>query len=250
MIPKTTVKLIKSLHIKKYRVNEQLFLVEGKKNILELANSDFHIHFLVSTPEFFKEHGTLLGDRVQWYQCGETELTRLSVLEHNNTVLAVVRQHPVEEVIPGMKGKIVLALDDIRDPGNLGTILRIADWYGIRQVIASSGTSEFYNPKVIQASMGSFTRVKVCYTDLEKYLKDFDGPVMGTFMEGENIHESTSMIKEGIIVFGNEARGISPALIKHVDKKVTIPRYGQAESLNVAISCAIVLDNIKRWANE
>ena len=161
MIPKSTVKLIKSLHIKKYRVNEQLFLVEGKKNVLELVKSDFRIQFIVSTPAFFSDHQALFGDHVIWHQCDETELTRLSVLEHNNTVMAVVRQQPVDRRFPKMNGEIILALDDIRDPGNLGTILRIADWYGIQHVVASPQTSEFYNPKVIQASMGSFTRVKI-----------------------------------------------------------------------------------------
>jgi TrmH family RNA methyltransferase len=136
-------------------------------------------------------------------------------------------------------------LDDIRDPGNLGTIMRVADWYGINKIVASEETADVYNSKVIQSSMGSFTRVNIFYTDLGRYLSESTTPVFGAFLDGENVHE-INFGKGGLIIIGNEAKGISEAVEKFVTKRITIPRFGQAESLNAAIATAVICDNVRR----
>jgi RNA methyltransferase, TrmH family len=143
------------------------------------------------------------------------------------------------------KGELVIALDEVRDPGNLGTIIRIADWYGINKLVFSTHSAEFYNPKVIQATMGSFTRVEFFYADLNEVFSQWKLPVFGAFLDGENIHQM-GKINPGVILMGNESNGISSDLAKQVNHKVTIPGYGQAESLNVAIATAIICDNFKR----
>ena len=141
---------------------------------------------------------------------------------------------------------IHLVLDDIRDPGNLGTIIRTADWYGINKIIASSETADFYNPKVISATMGSFTRTKIFYTGLESYLAGQTGrPIYGAFLHGNSIYQ-TDFSSGGFLVIGNESRGISERLEPHITERITIPRIGKAESLNAAIATAVVLDNIRR----
>jgi TrmH family RNA methyltransferase len=136
-------------------------------------------------------------------------------------------------------------LDDVRDPGNLGTIIRTADWYGVTTIIASEETADTYNAKVIQSSMGSFTRVHMYYTNLENYLRQTTLPVLGAFLDGENVH-SCAFGEGGILVIGNEANGISPAVENFVTQRITIPRIGGAESLNAAIATAVILDNIRR----
>jgi RNA methyltransferase, TrmH family len=147
------------------------------------------------------------------------------------------------------ENEFVLVLDDIRDPGNLGTILRIADWYGIKKVICSENTVDFYNPKVISASMGSFTRIKIYYSEISKYIENIDKKVnieiIGTFLNSENVHRF-DFPTSGYIVLGNESNGISTEVEKYITKKITIPRFGHAESLNVGIATAVVLDNLKR----
>ena len=143
------------------------------------------------------------------------------------------------------KDELVIALDDVRDPGNLGTIIRIADWYGIKKLVLSPQTAEFYNPKVLQASMGSFTRVSFFYEKLETVFERWKRPVYGAFLEGENLHQLTRL-DPGIILMGNESKGISSELKPWVTQKVTIPGFGHAESLNVAIATAIICDNFKR----
>jgi len=141
--------------------------------------------------------------------------------------------------------EIILALDEIKDPGNLGTIIRIADWYGIKKIIASNDTVDFYNPKVISATKGSFTRVQIFYTDLAETLPKIGLPIFGTFMKGENVH-TFDFPKSGILIMGNESKGISEKIEKLITKKITIPSFGKAESLNVSIATAIVLDNWKK----
>jgi TrmH family RNA methyltransferase len=139
----------------------------------------------------------------------------------------------------------VLALDDIRDPGNLGTIIRTADWYGIHQIVASSETADFYNAKVISATMGSFTRVSLFYTDLDAWLPTIPGRRFGTYLDGQDVHQ-VDFASGGIVVIGNEARGISGTVTRWITDRITIPRYGQAESLNAAIATAVICDNIRR----
>jgi TrmH family RNA methyltransferase len=164
--------------------------------------------------------------------------------QSNDAALAVVQMKPNQAFTP-VKGELILALDEVRDPGNLGTIIRIADWYGIKKLIFSSHTAEFYNPKVIQSSMGSFTRVQFYYGDLIQAFQEWKLPVYGAFLEGESIHQLTNPVP-GVLLLGNESQGISKEVEKWVSSKVTIPSFGNAESLNVAIATAIFCDNFKR----
>ena len=174
-----------------------------------------------------------------------SEIKKISVLATANDCLALFKI-PVEREMT-LKG-LVLALDDIRDPGNLGTIIRLCDWFGIETLLCSDETVDVYNPKVVQATMGSISRVNVVYTSLEKVLKVTSLPILGTFMDGENIYKK-ELPKEGIIVMGNEANGISPEIENLVTQKIAIPRFGklqQTESLNVATATAIILSEFKR----
>lgn len=245
MITKNQIKLIRSLREKKNRVETGLFIVEGEKSVLELLNSDFIIDFLLVTKEFFTKNKTALEKKVINVEIIEqTELEKLGSFETNDSALAVVKQK--ENIEPEFEDNgLTLVLDEIKDPGNLGTIIRISDWYGIRNIIASQETVDFYNPKVIAASKGSFLRINMFYTDLKSYLAKQKTQIFGTFLDGKNIYEM-KLPKNGIIVMGNESNGISKEMKKFVTEKITIPAYGKAESLNVAIATAIVLDNFKR----
>jgi len=245
MFTKNKAKLIKSLHEKKHRNETGLFLVEGEKNVTELLVSDFIIDSLLVTKTFFEENNKLIENKnITCDMVDQNEIEKVSTLESNNAALAVVKQK--ENVsFEISKNDLVIVLDDVRDPGNLGTIIRIADWYGIKNIIASETTADFYNSKVISATKGSFMRVKVFYTDLSSFLSKTKLPVFGAFLEGENVH-TVKFPKEGILLMGNESRGISENIEKYVSKKITIPSFGKAESLNVAIATAVILDNWRR----
>lgn len=220
-------------------------MVEGGKSVLELMKSDFEIVQLLVTPEFLQANikpiRAFRGDLVE---VKEKELAAVGEYSTNDTALAVVRMK--SNVQPTLKSnEFVLMLDDLRDPGNLGTIIRTADWYGITTIIASEETAEVYNSKVIQSSMGSFTRVNIFYTHLATFLAKNQWPVFGTFLNGSNAHE-VDFGAHGIIVIGNEANGISKEVEEFVTDRITIPKYGHAESLNAAIATAIICDNIRR----
>jgi TrmH family RNA methyltransferase len=243
MISKARIKYLKSLQIKKYRHAEQCFLVEGRKSVAELLNSSFDVVWLAAREdlltEWADEKRRLPADVVV---ATEQELVQAGTYQTNDGVIAVARM-PTPQ--PPVLGPITLVLDDIRDPGNLGTVIRTADWYGVGTIVASETTADFYNPKTIQATMGSFTRVRVHYLDLAAFLAAQDRPVYGTFLGGDNVHQ-LSVMGSCLVVIGNEANGISLAVAQHISHRITIPRYGQAESLNAAIAAAVVLDNIKR----
>lgn len=245
MLSKSRIKYIKSLQVKKYRYQEQCFVVEGAKSVEELLRSDFQIDMLVVTEAYQAANpGLLKAFRGEVRVTTSPVLSSLGEFKTNDAALAVARMKPnlPVQVDPN---KFVLVLDDIRDPGNLGTIIRIADWYGITGMIASPETADIYNPKVIHASMGSFTRVQVYYTDLPEFLADMALPVYGAFMDGENVH-AVNWAPGGLLVIGNEAHGISQAVEKRVTKRISIPKYGGAESLNAAVATAVICDNIKR----
>jgi RNA methyltransferase, TrmH family len=245
MLSKNTVKFIKSLHQKKYRSESGRFFVEGEKSVLEVLNSDFLVDLLLVTESFEQKNPGIIrsfgGDLIRVTQ---NQLEQTGQFQSNDSALAVVRMKPNDSFEPGDE-ELILAMDDIRDPGNLGTIIRIADWYGIKKMVFSPQTAEFYNPKVIQATMGSFTRVQFFYDDLEKVLNHWKLPVYGAFLEGESIHKLQKPAS-GVLLMGNESRGISEELKHKVTQKVTIPGFGHAESLNVAIATAILCDNFKR----
>jgi TrmH family RNA methyltransferase len=246
-------KLVKSLHIKKFRYEENLFLVEGEKSVAELLSPKTNLQgirtealfytqkFAQSNPEVLRKinQQNIYNELVK-----EEDLESIGSLQANDSILAVAHIPP--NFPPIMEQEMVLALADIRDPGNLGTIIRIADWYGINKLICSETTTDFYNPKVIGASMGSFLRIRPYYCDLAQYLADKKHlKIYGAFLEGNNIYQE-KFAKQGIIVVGNESNGIPDEIAQYVPNRITIPRYGNAESLNVAIATAVICDNWRR----
>ena len=240
MVSKNQIKLITSLQQKKYRIINQMFFAEGVKVIQELLNSNFELEHLYTTQYDFED---VLGKKKSLIH--ETDLKKISALATPNSCLALFKI-PEEKTI--IESGLIIALDDVRDPGNLGTILRLCDWYGVEQVICSKESVDIYNPKVVQATMGSISRVNVTYVDLEAYISQTNLKVYGTFMEGENIYKS-SLPQEGIIVMGNEANGISEEIEGLIKNRITIPRFGKlqkAESLNVATATGIILSEFKR----
>lgn len=245
MITKNQIKYINSLQQKKFRLEHQSFVVEGAKSVIELLKSDFEMELLFLTKSFFEENQSLLHNLLLQPEIVETsELERLGSFSSNNAALAVVKTKENVEILISEK-EYALILDDIRDPGNLGTIIRVADWYGITKIICSTSTVDLYNPKVINATMGSFTRTSLYYTDIEDFIKKQKMNVYGTLLDGENIHK-IDFTNSGYVVIGNEANGISEKITKLITHKITIPKFGGAESLNAGIATAVVLDNIFR----
>lgn len=232
MLSNAQIKLIRSLREKKFRDAEGLFVVEGEKMVREALASEFEVLAVVRKEEV-----------------GENVMSRISSLSTPSPVLAVVRQRAMSALPP--PGGLCLALDAVRDPGNLGTILRTADWFGADVVYASPDTAELYNPKVIQASMGAIFRKSLIYCDLPSLCGSFSKAglkVFGTFLGGEDIY-GTSLPSEGLIVMGNEANGISPQVSAGVTVRLTIPSFAKgptAESLNVAAATAVILSEFKR----
>ena len=240
MVSKNQIKLITSLQQKKYRKQEQLFFAEGVKVVQELLHSNFELQDLFTTKQDF-----LTVPKNKVHAISEVELKKISALTTPNTCLAVFKIPKVKEMVE--KGLIV-ALDDVRDPGNLGTIIRLCDWFGIETLFCSEESVDIYNPKVVQATMGSISRVNVVYGNLETFLSQTKLPVFGTFMDGKNIYQE-ELPKEGIIIMGNEANGISTSVEKLVSERIAIPRFGNlqvTESLNVATATAIILSEFKR----
>ncbi|WP_310560316.1 RNA methyltransferase [Flavobacterium sp.] len=240
MLSKNQIKLITSLHQKKQRFAHQLFFAEGIKGIQELLESNFELVNLYTSQNDFDQ---VLNEKKVFVN--EQELKKISALATPNTCLAVFKI-PDEKKIP--ESGLILALDSIRDPGNLGTILRLCDWFGVHQIICSKETVDIYNPKVVQATMGSLARINVNYIDLETFISQTNLPVFGTFMDGDTIYKS-DLPQEGIIIMGNEANGISLEIEKLIKNRLSIPRFGtlqKTESLNVATATAIVLSEFRR----
>jgi TrmH family RNA methyltransferase len=238
MLSKNEVKYIQSLYHKKTREAEGVFIVEGPKMVRELAHSAYTIRKLYATDEWIN----VTGVNTEAVTVTIEELQRISGLQTANQVVAVVEQQKLND-LPVLKGQLTLVLDDIQDPGNLGTIIRIADWFGIKQLIASDNSVELYNPKVIQSTMGSFVRVKVWYKDIALVLQNAGIPVYGALLNGKSVFEMTG-VEEGLLVIGNESKGISDAVKKCITDPVTIPRLGGAESLNAAVATGIILSHI------
>ncbi|WP_111682099.1 TrmH family RNA methyltransferase [Winogradskyella tangerina] len=243
MLSKNQIKLIKSLAQKKYRQQQGLFIVEGIKGINEFLNSDVELHALYTTQDLFKVHNDVL------FNISEAELKKISSLKNPNTALAIFKIPKSKSI---NKNALIVALDAIRDPGNLGTIIRLCDWYGITDLVCSNNTVDCFNPKVVQATMGSLTRVNVSYTALDDFILNYQGAIFGTYMDGENIYHS-ELPTTGVIIMGNEANGISEEISKTVSKRLSIPQFGshnETESLNVATATAIVLSEFKRRSIE
>ncbi len=253
-----TPKTVKKLNDKKHRIETGLFIVEGEKNIKELLLSDFEIEGILGTTQFINSIITLVNEydermhtRIELKEIKVDELPRVGTFVTNTTGIAVVKQKSpvnIENVIEKAKSDIVLILDDIRDPGNLGTIIRLADWYGVSHIIASPTTTDFYNPKTIAGSMGSFARIIVTYTPLKDILTkagQLHIPVISADMNGEDIH-TAKLPKTGFLLMGSESHGVSDESLKLSSHQVTIPCFGKAESLNVAVATGILLDTLRR----
>ncbi|TXD62406.1 RNA methyltransferase [Polaribacter sp. IC066] len=239
-ISKNQLKIITSLSQKKYRQKHNLFIAEGKKVVDELLNSSFVIDTLFATEDFITN---ISSDRIVWVS--EKELQKISNLKTPNKVLGIFKIP--DERLPEKSG-FTVALDAVNDPGNLGTIIRLCDWFGVRQLICSKDTVDCYNQKVVQASMGSLKRVSIKYVALEAYLQETELPTFIADMEGTNVYK-TQLPKEAILIIGNEANGISNGVKAIVKNKISIPRFGETqetESLNVATATAILLSEFKR----
>lgn len=244
--------MVSSLRLLKFRQEEGLFIAEGIKLVDELLKSDFRIRQIFATTEWIKG-GYIPANRylVEIVEVSEAELERISTLGTPNQVLAVA-YIPAKISIPDIAGEWVLLLDQIRDPGNLGTIIRTADWFGINRIVAANNSVDMWNPKVVQASMGSVFRMPVHYADAVDFLTDCSGqlPVYGTLLEGEPLGKHP-FEPGGIVVIGNESHGISDKIIPFITSRITIPAalagsYGRAESLNASIATAIICYEIRR----
>ncbi len=238
MLSKNEAKYIQSLTHKKTRAEERTFIAEGEKIIAELLQSDFTI-----TRLFASETWIEANPQYPAIQLTEADLKKISNLQTPPSVIALVKQ-PDPAPLPSLHNNVILMLDGIQDPGNLGTIIRTADWFGIASIIAAKDTADLYNPKVIQSTMGSFTRVKLWYENLEELLQEVTVPVYGALLEGEDIRRA-GKIKEGIVVIGNEGKGIRPALLPFINRKVTITKGSSAaESLNASVATGIILSHL------
>lgn len=236
---KSQFKLITSLRQKKYRTKYHLFIAEGTKVVDELLNSSFEIDQLCCVDD------SLYKNVKNCTVVSEAVLKKISTLKTPNNVLGIFK---IPEISMLKQEGLILVLDGINDPGNLGTIIRLCDWFGIDQLVCSLNTVDCYNAKVVQATMGSLTRVSIIYTNIENFLKNTSLPVYATLMNGENVYKS-DLPKNGILVMGNEANGISEPLLKLTNEAISIPRFGNlqlTESLNVATATAILLSEFKR----
>jgi TrmH family RNA methyltransferase len=239
-ISKNQLKLITSLSQKKYRQKHNLFIAEGVKVLNELLNSPFEIETLFCTDDF----DVAISEK-KIIRISETELKKVSTLKSPNKALGIFKI-PKEKAL--QNSGLTIALDAINDPGNLGTIIRLCDWFGVTQLVCSKDTVDCYNQKVVQASMGSLTRVSIYYTDLENYITKSNLDTFIADMDGENVYK-TKLPKEGILIMGNEANGVSEEIKSLLQYKISIPRFGETqetESLNVATATAILLSEFKR----
>ncbi len=247
MLSKNKIKFIHSLDTKKARKEENAFLVEGFKSVDEFLPS-FHCKLLVATSSYFSTHPKCIADEI--IEVTPEELSRASLLKTPQEVLAVFEQPFYKLDFEAPSSSLCLALDGVQDPGNLGTIIRIADWFGIEDLFCSQNTVDVYNPKTIQATMGALSRVKVHYTDLIPFIQTLHNvPVYGTFLDGDVIYQS-ELSPTGLIIMGNEGNGISPEIENIVTQRLYIPNYPKerktSESLNVAVATSIICAEFRR----
>ena len=243
MLSKNQVKLIQKLQQKKYRKELNLFIVEGKKSIVEFLQAGYRLELLIAIEVF----ATALNNHPITLVSKE-ELRKVSSLKNPDEGLAIFHQRQHKGIL---QEGVILALDNVQDPGNLGTLIRLCDWFGIETLICNSQTVDCYNPKVVQASMGSLTRVAVHYVDLAGFLATCALPLYAMDLDGENLY-TTEFPEDCVLILGNEANGISPEVRALADGIITIPRFGklqQTESLNVAMAGAIVVSQVRKLAN-
>ena len=244
MLSKTIVKYIQSLAHKKLRDEHGLFIAEGPKVVPELLLSKkFACKIICGTKNWLQENETLLKNlSADIHEINEIELEKISQLQTPNKVLAVFFKNEEPEV--HLANSVSLMLDEIQDPGNMGTIIRTADWFGIKNIICSNECVDFYNPKVVQASMGSMSRINVIYTELEKFIEAHKGIKIYAATLGGKTLTSFGKITEGIVLIGNESKGVKENLLKLAAGQITIPKQGEAESLNAAVACGIILSHV------
>ncbi|NGM72014.1 TrmH family RNA methyltransferase [Sphingobacterium sp. SGL-16] len=245
MLSKAQISLITSLQNKKFRLQHQIFVVEGIKSVLEFVNSSYKVQKIYATPQALTKLEKI-PHNIKLEEVTEGEFQKISSLKNPQGALALVELPQNNKLdIAQLRGKHHIVLDDVQDPGNLGTIIRTAEWFGIKNIICSIGTVDAFNPKVVQATMGSLSRVQIYYVDLEKFIEETTLPTFGALLKGQSIYE-TAFGSEGLIIMGNEGNGIRPSLIPKIDKTVTIPRIGEAESLNVAVATTIFCSELSR----
>lgn len=252
MISKSRISQVKALHLKKYREEEKLFIAEGKKivdELLQFRPDLINELFATNTYISFKKN-ELEQNKIKYTIINADELTKISSLSTPQDALAVCNYLPSSPEKADLSATFSLFLDDIRDPGNLGTILRMADWFGMQQIFCSPESTELYNPKTIQSAMGAFLRVKVNYISLKDLVKEYDAiPVYGAVLNGKNIYAET--LKNGLIIIGNEARGINPDNLSLISHPITIPSAAtnKTESLNAAVAASIICSEFFRQSS-
>lgn len=244
MLTNNQIRFVKSLQQRKHREESGLFVVEGVKMVEELFSSEWKIDQLYGTEQFANAHPDISNDS-SFIQVSNKDLERMSGLKSSNHVLAVTEKSQYDAVVNVAESELCLALDEVRDPGNLGTIIRLADWFGINHIFCSSTSVEVYNPKVVQSTMGSLFRTKVHYVDLASFLADCNAPKYGAVLNGDGLYEA-DLKQQGILVMGSESHGISPEIDAQLTDRLTIPAYGKAESLNVSMATAVLLAEFRR----
>ncbi len=239
MISKNQIKFVKSLQQKKQRDIHQCFVVESTKNVLEILQSDYEVLHLFATENWLSDYK--INSECTLNEVSEKEMQRISSLKSASEVLAVVKI-PIAQNNIDLKD-VNIVLDDIKDPGNLGTIIRVCDWFGVKTIYCSNQSVDVYNPKVIQSTMGSISRIEVIYTDIVDLIRNAgnDVEIYAAVMDGENVN-NIKISENSLIVFGNESHGISKEILSLIKEKITIQKIGEAESLNVAVSAAIILN--------
>jgi TrmH family RNA methyltransferase len=252
MLSKNKIKFLQSLSLKKNRDETGLFIIEGEKSIQEVLQSPIKMKSIIGSEEIIMQY---TSPQLEYLPATYAEIKKISSLQTPQGVLAVCEQPGKKPIFPHITDKLTLVLDDIQDPGNLGTIIRLCSWFGIENVVCSVNTVDCYNPKVVQSSMGSIAKVSVQYTNLQPFLnecRDQNLEIYGAFLDGKNIY-AENLLNKGIIVMGNEGKGISPEIEKIITKKITIPNYSinnsGVESLNVSIATAIICGEFRRQLN-
>ncbi|WP_257668536.1 TrmH family RNA methyltransferase [Parapedobacter tibetensis] len=245
MLSKSQIRTITSLQHKKFRKEHGLFAVEGTKSVTEFIHSNYIVQHIFYTSQAAAKLDKI-PQNIKSEEISEQDLKRISSLKTPQGVLALVRIPTIPPLTnDSLLNSFHLVLDDVQDPGNLGTIIRTAEWFGFKSIVCSLGSVDAYNPKVVQASMGSLARMQVQYMDLLALIINIPVPVFGAVLDGAPIYE-TDFGPEGLVILGNEGNGISTALLAHIQHPITIPRIGQAESLNVAVSAALFCAELAR----
>jgi RNA methyltransferase, TrmH family len=252
-ISKNRIKQLSAFKNKKIRDQKNIFISEGEKIVAELLNSDLEIITIAATKEWIESNSKLYNKSFELLEANSEDLKRISSLTTPNKVVAFARMPELRFDITKLNKKLTLVFEEIQDPGNLGTIIRLADWFGIEYIICSKNSVDLYNPKVLQSTMGAFLRVKVIYLNLDEFITEVKNklklPVFGAFLKGKSIYKTT-LPQFGVLIMGNESKGISKSLESLVDEKITIPAFSlnqvRIDSLNVSVATAIICSEFRR----